>query len=276
MKSYEYISCTESINCGDQYVCGRLITFQEDMSQFQLHNVGPLNTGWIETGDSETGYTYLYVNVDNVTSSTLDIVRIQNNIIVDIPNIYGTKLVFDSSKGELKLIGRDLETVLSTVNLPVNMSLTNIEYDTHEHTITFKFNNHEDIVLNIYDILEMNNYYTREEIDAMFGLHTSVSNEESVNITIQNNTEISYTNLHSGIFTIPENAEHGYMVSITLTSTVDPSIEFKTNNELPIKYIMDNNVISVYEMNLEKDTQYNFIVLCNGLANEVYIQRINS
>jgi len=276
LKSYEYNYCNDSLCCGDEVLCGKYLTLQEDMQDFFNNNVGILNSGWIQTNTTPGAYEFLYVNVENVTSSTLDIVRIKNNIIADIPNIYGTKLTFNATTGQISLIGRNDEDILSTIQLLGGLALVSIESNSEDHTITFTFNNHEDIVIDVYNVLQMYNYYTKEEIDNMYKLETSVSDEPIANIRLVNNIEISYTDLHEGTFTVSEGFKHGDVSSITFTSTISPTISFPTPlNNLPNKFIKDNNVFEQSELTFEADLQYNILILCNGLANEIYIQEIN-
>jgi len=276
MKSYETKKCNNDLLCGEDLVCGSSLTLQDDMQEFVYYNVGHINSGWIQTDTTPGEYEYLYVNVENVTSSTLDIIRIKNNIIADIPNIYGTKLTFNATTGQISLIGRNDEDVLSTIQLLGGLALVSIESNSEDHTITFTFNNHEDIVIDIYNVLQMYNYYTKEEIDNMYKLETSVSDEPIANIQLVNNIEISYTDLHEGTFTVSEDFKHGDVSSITFTSTISPIISFPTPlNNLPNKFIKDNNVYEQSELTFEADLQYNILILCNGLANEIYIQEIN-
>ena len=64
MKSYYKKECSTDLYCDENLLCGSYLTLQEDMNNFFANNIGILNSGWIETGETPTGYEYLYVNVE--------------------------------------------------------------------------------------------------------------------------------------------------------------------------------------------------------------------
>ena len=146
---------------------GGPLTIEEDMYNFCLNMVGPVNTGWHHDEDDSGGSSYYYINVDDVISNTLDITRVRNIVQAEIPNLYGVGINLDLNNGLLKLIGRDL-VVLSEETLPLGATITAIEYSTEAETITFKFSNLDDLVIDLKEIIDLENYYTKPEIDDMF------------------------------------------------------------------------------------------------------------
>ena len=84
MRDTESVTVSDELVCGEELICGCL-TIEQCMADFFYFNVGDLNTGWHPYETEEGTVEYLYVNVDNVTSDTLDITRIHNNIIAREP-----------------------------------------------------------------------------------------------------------------------------------------------------------------------------------------------
>lgn len=308
MKSYETKKCNNDLLCGEDLVCGSPLTLQDDMQEFVYYNVGHINSGWIptttETGDVE----YLYINVENVTSDTLDIIRIRNDIIVNIPNVYGTKLDFNAENGTLKLIGQN-EKELSSVELVLGKTLISIETDDEQHKIIFKFSNDDDIVIDLVEVLGGIEGLTNNKIstdknnrDAILKvdegnvfvsgpqgdlpLYPDLDINDSTTITLNNNMERTYGIIAEAVFTLPEEAGNQGFCAIVVFKTgasAIPNIEFINNTSLPIVYIKDNDVKETsteHSSLLPKDQlsamyQYNLFILCNGVNIEIYIQEIN-
>ena len=301
MKSNESIRCSNSIICGDSTVCGKY-TLNDDMQVFFVNNVGILNSGWMPTGDTSTGYEYLYVNVENVTSSTLNITRIKNDIIVDIPDEYGRKLDFNASTGRLSLIGQGT-TVLSTVQLSNGLALTDIVEDPVLHTITFKFNNAEDKVVDLVKVLgdaltiegiTDNKISTnKENKDAILKvdegnafvsgpqgdlpLYPDLGITSDTTITLRNNMErVLEGTTTSAIFKLEkEDASlQGFCAVVVFTTGTSPHITFDNQSGKTIVYIKENQKFQEITGLLSPRYQYNLFVLCNGINIEVYIQEI--
>lgn len=86
MISYEQKKCSGILLCASSTICGQMPTLEDDMYAFQEKNVGILNTGWLPMGENNGIFEYQFVNVENITSSTLDIKREKNTIIINLPN----------------------------------------------------------------------------------------------------------------------------------------------------------------------------------------------
>ncbi len=122
MDNQEKRKSTDIFPAGTPRKAGQDTNLTEEMQKFINYNVGDLNTGWEPTVDDQGKDKYIYVNIENVKSDTLDIYAIndKNHIKVEIPNIYGTSLYLNSETNELMLLGRNEQgepTILSTIPL---------------------------------------------------------------------------------------------------------------------------------------------------------------
>lgn len=263
MKSYE-----ESKDGGP-------LSIEEDMVNFQNHNVGGLNSGWHADTDSEGGTYYYYINVESVVSDTLILRRNLNIVQAEIPDIYGVGIHLDLSTGILKLLGRDNQE-LSSLQLQMGAMMTSIEEDKDNHTITFKFTNHDDIVIDIEEII--GNFYTKEEIDAMFEgikVKTKVIEDRNVEFTILNNSDTSFTNIETATFTIPNDIEHGYSAAMSIRLNINyPEIQFDNQSDFELKFIMNNAVIPSTAIPWAMENQFEILFLCDGVDLKAYIQSI--
>lgn len=108
-----------------------------------------------------------------INSNTLNYKKDGDVLLIDIPNIYGTKLELDNANGIIKLLGRKNEdndnyVILSQIDLPTEKIITNIRYNEETESLIFSFENSPDIVVNIGDIFNIDNYYTKEQTDNIF------------------------------------------------------------------------------------------------------------
>ena len=282
MSKSEKINCSSSLICNDNSFCGRNVSLSEALGAFMQNNVGDLNTGWKEIEEFDSKAKYVYINVENVKSDTLLLTRINNDIIAEIPNIYGVKFYFDSTNGKLSLLGRDEEDkqiTLSTIDLPIERIINDIEFNSEEHTITLKYINHEADVLNIAEILQMDNFYNKEEIDEIIDKITPKNieyDETKTNRILKDKYDIKYHILVSGIFTIPE-CSHGYTSAITfLTGDIKPNITFINNvNNVEMKYVFCGEFINISNMGWQKNSQYDILILNDGRNIKIYIQEMS-
>lgn len=308
MKSYETKKVNNNLVCDEDLVCGSPLTLQDDMQSFLYHNVGQLNSGWIPYNTDSGDVEYLFINVENVTSDTLDITRIKNDIIVDIPNVYGAKLDFNAETGKLSLIGRENKE-LSFVELSLGKSLINIESDDVAHTITFTFSNSEAVVINLVDVLgdaltiegiTDNRITTEEDNDGAvlkvlednayvngLPLYPDLHTEDGSSVveTLGNNEEVTYGTISSGTFTLEADAgNHGFCAVVVFKTWTDiPTIKFINESDKPISYIKENDIFlntderesTIPKEYLSTRCQYNLFILCNGRTIEVYMQEIN-
>lgn len=252
-------------------------TIEEDMVEFQNYNVGGLNSGWHEE-ITESGDTYYYyINVEGVVSDTLEIRRNMNIVQAEIPNLYGVGINLDLTTGLLKLLGRE-SVVLSEQQLALGSMISSIESDNDAHTITFKFTNQEDLVLNVKDIIGSSDYYTKDEINEMFNeikVKTRVIEDSEVEFEIINNSDTTFTSVETARFIIPGDVVHGYSAAVSIKFNVsEPNVEFINNSQFVLKFIMNGAVIERPFWN--NAYQYELLILCDGTEIKAYVQEIES
>ena len=103
--------------------------------------------------------------------------------------------------------------------------------------------------------------------------------DETVNITLHNEQEYVLTsNVLNVNFTFDNTVKHGYCVSISFdTANRVPHINFNNNPEVTgynLKVIFQNAIIPISELVYSSNCEYNFIIICNGLNLELYVQEI--
>ena len=104
----------------------------------------------------------------------------------------------------------------------------------------------------------------------------SISSDTNVQLVLENNAEVVYSDIASAEFTIPNNIKHGYCSSITFTTiNVRPSsVRFINNSTYEIRYIYQNKATAFSDITFSGNCEYNIIIICNGRYVEVYIQEI--
>ena len=78
-------------------------------------------------------------------------------------------LELDNSNGIIKLLGKDKDNndvVLSTIDLPTEKIIKNVYYDNLTQELVFVFENADSVRVPIGNMIELNDYYTKEEIDS--------------------------------------------------------------------------------------------------------------
>ena len=102
--------------------------------------------------------------------------------------------------------------------------------------------------------------------------------DEIVNITLQNEQEYVLTSeVLSANFTFDNTVKHGYCVSISFDTAIrTPDITFNNESEsiYPMRIIYQNAVIPINDLVYNSNCEYNFIIICNGLNLELYVQEI--
>ena len=124
----------------------------------------------VTENDLQTG---VEAPVRYINSNTLNHKKDGDVLLIEIPNIYGTKLELDNTNGIIKLLGRKNEDdnnyiVLSEVDLPTEKIITNIRYNEETESLIFSFENNPEIIVHIWDIFELYNYYTIEQSNNTF------------------------------------------------------------------------------------------------------------
>ena len=135
--------------------------------------VGVTKSGGIEVMDALLRY---------IETKTLDYKKLGEIAYLEIPNIYGTKLKFLKESGTIQLLGRNEnndEIVLNEIDLDTERIITNIYYDAEKESLIFQFENSPDIEVPIGDIFELDDYYTKTQIDALL----SALKQELINYT---------------------------------------------------------------------------------------------
>lgn len=105
-----------------------------------------------------------------IETETLDYKKRGEVAYLEIPNIYGTKLKLLKESGIIQLLGRNEnndEIVLNEIDLPTEKIITNIYYEAEKESLIFQFENNPDIEVPIGDIFELDDYYTKTQIDAL-------------------------------------------------------------------------------------------------------------
>ena len=122
-------------------------------------------------------------SINAVSSSTLTIRTINGLTYIEIPNIYGTKLIIDE-ENNICLLGRNennADVVLSKVKLPQDNYINNAYYDENSKELVLKFVNDDIIKVP----LDFNVSYSKEEIDTKI---TNLYND--INTKIENINKI--------------------------------------------------------------------------------------
>lgn len=119
---------------------------------------------------------------------------------------------------------------------------------------------------------------TNAVVNGYFSLapETTVNQQSNAHIILENNAEISLTDLtYYVIFEIPETVQHGYCSSVVLVLSegidlLPYTILNKSNYD--IQLIQSGGIID--KLVLNGNCQYNLLFMCNGIKLEVYIQEI--
>lgn len=144
----------------------------------------------------------LVVPLTDIQSDTLEVEKFNDIAKINIPNIYGTKLKLIKETGIIQLLGRNKngeDVILNEIDLPTEKIITNVYYNETLESLVFQFENNEDIIVPIGDIFELDNYYTKNEINefknqitSMIPPQASVENKladkDFVNSSIANST----------------------------------------------------------------------------------------
>lgn len=94
-------------------------------------------------------------------------------------------------------------------------------------------------------------------------------------VLLENESEFVYSNLKKGIFIIPE-CKHGYVSSIVIeTKDQVPLIEFQNNSKYELRFVKEQELISIEDITLDLNYEYTFLLLCNGRYINIYVQEIN-
>ena len=128
----------------------------------------------------------LVVPLTDIQSDTLEVEKIDDIAKINIPNIYGTKLKLIKETGIIQLLGRNKneeDVILNEIDLPTEKIITNIYYNETLESLVFQFENNEDIIVPIGDIFELDNYYTKNEINASINILKDQLNNITGNIS---------------------------------------------------------------------------------------------
>ena len=144
----------------------------------------------------------LVVPLTDIQSDTLEVEKFNDTAKINIPNIYGTKLKLIKETGIIQLLGRNKneeDVILNEIDLPTEKIITNIYYNETLKSLIFQFENHEDIIVTVGDIFNLDNYYTKDKINefknqitSMIPIQASAENKladkDFVNSSIANST----------------------------------------------------------------------------------------
>lgn len=154
-------------------------------SGFNIMVVGQNDDGLLIDTDNPFVYVLktgnvngLVVPLTDIQSDTLEVEKIDDIAKINIPNIYGTKLKLIKETGIIQLLGRNennKEYVLNEINLPTEKIITNIYYNETLKSLIFQFENHEDIIVQITDILKLDSFI--EETNNNFNSLSNFKNQ---------------------------------------------------------------------------------------------------
>lgn len=166
-------------------------------SGFNIMVVGQNDDGLLIDTDNPFVYVLktgnvngLVVPLTGIQSDTLEVENINDIAKINIPNIYGTKLKLIKETGIIQLLGRNennKEYVLNEINLPTEKIITNIYYNETLKSLIFQFENNEDIVVQITDILKLDSFI--EETNNNFNSLSNFKNQTQSLIPNQASTE---------------------------------------------------------------------------------------
>ncbi len=154
----------------------------------------------IGIGVTDTGIIGTEAPIRYVNSNTLSHKKDGDVIQLEIPNNYGTKLELNKSIGVISLIGND-GNVINSIDLYTERIITNIYYDSLTSEIVFEFENHSPIRVNIGDVFELDDYYTKTEMDSFL---VNLKKELNDNISetkqaLENQINYNYEELNNNI-----------------------------------------------------------------------------
>lgn len=200
-KTYERV-IDENNQCNVPY-------FVIKSSGFNIMVVGQNDDGLLIDTDNPFIYVLktgnvngLVVPLTDIQSDTLEVEKFNDTAKINIPNIYGTKLKLIKETGIIQLLGRnenEEDIILNEIDLPTEKIITNVYYNETLESLVFQFENNEDIIVPIGDIFELDNYYTKNEINefknqitSMIPIQASAENKladkDFVNSSIANST----------------------------------------------------------------------------------------
>ena len=200
-KTYERV-IDENNQCNVPYVVIK-------SSGFNIMVVGQNDDGLLIDTDNPFIYVLktgnvngLVVPLTDIQSDTLEVEKINDTAKINIPNIYGTKLKLIKETGIIQLLGRNKngkDIILNEIDLPTEKIITNIYYNETLKSLIFQFENHEDIIVTVGDIFNLDNYYTKDKINefknqitSMIPIQASAENKladkDFVNSSIANST----------------------------------------------------------------------------------------
>lgn len=200
-KTYERV-IDENNQCNVPYVVIK-------SSGFNIMVVGQNDDGLLIDTDNPFIYVLktgnvngLVVPLTDIQSDTLEVEKFNDTAKINIPNIYGTKLKLIKETGIIQLLGRNKneeDVILNEIDLPTEKIITNVYYNETLKSLIFQFENNEDIIVPIGDIFELDNYYTKDVINAfkdqvssMIPIQASAENKladkDFVNSSIANST----------------------------------------------------------------------------------------
>lgn len=132
----------------------------------------------------------LVVPLTDIQSDTLEVEKIDDIAKINIPNIYGTKLKLIKETGIIQLLGRNKneeDVILNEIDLPTEKIITNIYYNEALKSLIFQFENNEDIVVQITDILKLDSFI--EETNNNFNSLSNFKNQTQSLIPSQASAE---------------------------------------------------------------------------------------
>lgn len=108
------------------------------------------------------------IYVTDIVSDTITFEKSGNTYRAEIPNVYVTAISFNELTGQLKFLGRtenEKEKVLGEVDLNVERVIKSIVYSEAKEALIFEFHNAPTIEVPIGDMFELDDYYTKEQIN---------------------------------------------------------------------------------------------------------------
>ncbi len=213
--------------------------------------IATTNDIFVNVSKNMSGETAVKPTIRTITSETLNVNFDGNDVNIEIPNIYGTKLVLDKPNGILKLLGRNengQEVELANVDFPTEKIITNAYYDQTTQELVLEFENAQAVRVPIKT--DFSNYYNKQEIDkkiADINIPTKVSQLE--------NDKGYLTEVPSEYVTESELQQKGYITSEDIKDKVDSEdVYTKEETLVEIEKVKPNYSVLVGQETVEEKT----------------------